>query len=108
MDKRTRERLEREKLKQLIENAPRLKSFLEASVDDTNENEEMKNLLESALLDTFDKIRMQGIKIGWEACTLAFRRKIKKCKTLEEVIDVIDKETEEIANKLGIDLGVEG
>ena len=63
MDKRTKARLEREKLKQMIENNPKLKAFLDAAVDETG-NKELKDLIEPVLVDTFDKIRLQGIQTG--------------------------------------------
>ena len=35
MDKRTKERIEREKLKQMIQSNPKLKAFLEAATEET-------------------------------------------------------------------------
>lgn len=57
MDKRTRERLEREKLKQMIDNNPKLKAFLDVATEETG-NKDLKELIQPVLADTFDKIRL--------------------------------------------------
>ena len=41
MDKRTKERIEREKLKQMIQSNPKLKAFLDAAIEETG-NEDLK------------------------------------------------------------------
>ena len=64
MDKRTKERIEREKLKQMIQSNPKLKAFLDAATEETG-NEGLKEILMPVLQDSFDKIRMQGIQTGW-------------------------------------------
>ena len=58
MNKREREKAEREKLKQMMDNNPKLLAFLEASVDKSN-NQDLKALIEPVLADIFEKIRMQ-------------------------------------------------
>lgn len=102
MDKRTKARLEREKLKQMIENNPKLKAFLDAAVDDES-NVELKDLIEPVVKDNFDKIRMQGIQIGWYSHAARCKAKIEGCKTLDEAIEVMDKDVKDMAEKLGID-----
>ena len=91
MNKREREKAEREKLKQMIDNNPKLLAFLEAAVDKSN-NRDLKALIEPVLTDIFDKIRMQGIQIGW--CSHAARcvAKIKDCKTVDEAIEILNED----------------
>ena len=43
MDKRTKARLEREKLNEMIKSSPKLKAFLDAATDET-ENQDLKDL----------------------------------------------------------------
>ena len=101
MDKRTRERLEREKLKQMIDNNPKLKAFLDAATEETG-NKDLKELIQPVLADTFNKIRLQGIQTGWYAHAARCVEKIKDCKTLDEAIGILKKEVNEVAEKLGI------
>ena len=101
MDKRTRERLEREKLKQMIDNNPKLKTFLDAATEETG-NKDLKELIQPVLADTFDKIRLQGIQTGWYAHAARCVEKIKDCKTVDEAIGKLKEEVNEVAEKLGI------
>ncbi len=101
MDKRTRERLEREKLKQMIENNPKLKTFLDAATEETG-NKDLKELIQPVLADTFDKIRMQGIQTGWYAHSLRCVEKIKDCKTVDEAIEILNEDAKMAREKLGI------
>lgn len=103
MDKRTKAKLEREKLKQMMDNNPRLVKFLESAVDTTNLQEKaLKDLIEPVLHDNFERIRMQGIQTGWLVHAVQCKKKIEKCKTLEEAIEVMDNEARETAEKLHI------
>ena len=101
MNKREREKAEREKLKQMMNNNPKLLAFLESSVDKSN-NQDLKALIEPVLADTFEKIRMQGIQIGWYSHEARCVAKIKDCKTVDEAIEKLEKEVNEVAEKLGI------
>lgn len=101
MDKRTRERLEREKLKQMIENNPKLKAFLDAATEETG-NKDLKELIQPVLADTFDKIRLQGIQTGWYAHSLRCVDKIKGCKTVDEAIEILNEDVKMTQEKLGI------
>lgn len=101
MDKRTRERLEREKLKQMIDNNPKLKAFLDAATEETG-NKDLKELIQPVLADTFDKIRLQGIQTGWYAHALRCVDKIKDCKTIEEAIKILKEDVKMAQEKLGI------
>ncbi len=107
MDKRTRERLEREKLKQMIENNPKLKAFLDAYVDETGDKE-LKDLIQPVLADTFDKIRLQGIQTGWYAHSLRCVDKIKDCKMVDEAIEILNEDVKMAQEKLGIKEGEDG
>lgn len=101
MDKRTRERLECEKLKQIIENNPKLKAFLDATTEETG-HKDLKELIQPVLADTFDKIRLQGIQTGWYAHSLRCVNKIKNCKTVEEAIGILNEDVKMAQEKLGI------
>lgn len=101
MNKREREKAEREKLKQMMNNNPKLLAFLESAVDKSN-NQDLKALIEPVLVDTFEKIRMQGIQIGWYSHATRCVAKIKDCKTVDEAIEKLEKEVNEVAEKLGI------
>ena len=101
MNKREREKAEREKLKQMMNNNPKLLAFLESDVDKSN-NQDLKALIEPVLADTFEKIRMQGIQIGWYSHVARCVAKIKDCKTVDEAIEKLEKEVNEVAEKLGI------
>ena len=101
MDKRTHERLEREKLKQMIENNPKLKAFLDAATEETG-NKDLKELIQPVLADTFDKIRLQGIQTGWYAHALRCVDKIKDCKTVDEAIEILNEDVKMVQEKLGI------
>lgn len=101
MNKREREKAEREKLKQMMNNNPKLLAFLEAAVDESS-NQDLKALIEPVLADTFEKIRMQGIQIGWYSHATRCVAKIKDCKTVDEAIEKLEKEVNEVAEKLGI------
>ena len=101
MNKREREKAEREKLKQMMNNNPKLLAFLESAVDKSN-NQDLEALIEPVLVDTFEKIRMQGIQIGWYSHASRCVAKIKDCKTVDEAIEKLEKEVNEVAEKLGI------
>lgn len=105
MDKRTRERLEREKqrekLKQMIDNNPKLKAFLDAATEETG-NKDLKELIQPVLADTFDKIRLQGVQTGWYAHSLRCVEKIKDCKTVDEAVEILNEDVKMAQKKLGI------
>lgn len=101
MNKREREKAEREKLKQMMNNNPKLLAFLESAVDKSN-NQDLKALIEPVLADTFEKIRMQGIQIGWYSHAARCVTKIKDCKTVDEAIEKLEKEVNKVAEKLGV------
>ena len=107
MNKRTQEKLEREKLKQMIDNNPKLKDFLDAAVNETG-NKDLQELIAPVLKDTFDKIRLQGINIGWHAHAMQCKKKIESCDTLEQAIELMSKEVKETADKLGIKVEEDG
>ena len=101
MDKRTLARLEREKLKQMIENNPKLKAFLDAATEETG-NKDLKELIQPVLADTFDKVRLQGIQTGWYAHAARCVAKIKGCKTVDEAIEILNEDVKMAQEKLGI------
>lgn len=98
MTKREKEKQEREMLKQMIKDHPKLKSFLEAATEESTENFVLKDFLTPVLQETFDKIRMDGIIIGWYTHASRCVAKIKDCKTITEAIEIMQEDME-IANK---------
>lgn len=98
MTKREREKQERETLKRMINDHPKLKSFLDAATEETTENFALKDFLTPVLQETFDKIRMDGIIIGWYAHASRCIAKIGACKTITEAIAIMQEDME-IANK---------
>ena len=107
MDKRTKERIEREKLKQMIQSNPKLKAFLDATTEETG-NEDLKDILMPVLQDSFDKIRMQGVQTGWYGHCLRCKEKIVNCKSLDEAIKLMDDEAKKAAKTLGIKVDDDG
>ena len=103
MDKRTKAKLEREKLKQMMDNNPRLVRFLESAVDDVNpQGNPLKDLIESVLHDNFERIRMMGVQTGWYAHAARCVDKIKDCKTVDEAIEILNEDVKMVREKLGI------
>lgn len=102
MTKAQREKAERELLKKMIKDNPKLKDFLVSATDDKTDHSDLKSLIEPVLADTFEKIRMQGIQIGWYSHAARCVAKIKDCKTVDEAIEKLEKEVNEVAEKLGI------
>lgn len=107
MDKRTKDRIEREKLKQMIQSNPKLKAFLDAATEETG-NGDLKDILTPVLQDSFDKIRMQGIQTGWYAHALRCKEKIASCQSLDEAIKLMDDEAKKAAETLGIKVDDDG
>lgn len=101
MTKREKEKYEREKLKQMIENNPKLKSFLDAMIDNPS-SMELKEIIEPVLADTFEKIRMKGVWTGWYAHASLCLEKAKECKTLEDCVEIFTKEVQMSEQKLEI------
>ena len=59
-------------------------------------------MIEPVLADTFEKIRMQGIQIGWYAHVARCVAKIKDCKTVDEAIGILNEDAKAAQEKLGI------
>ena len=102
MTKAQREKAERELLKQMIKDNPKLKDFLVSATDDKTDHSDLKALIEPVLADTFEKIRMQGIQIGWYSHAARCVDKIKDCKTVDEAIKILSEDVKMAQEKLGI------
>ena len=102
MTKAQREKAERELLKKMIKDNLKLKDFLVSATDDKTDHSDLKSLIEPVLADTFEKIRIQGIQIGWYSHAARCVAKIKDCKTVDEAIEKLEKEGNKVAEKLGI------
>ncbi len=100
MDKRTKERLEREKLKTMIENYPTLKIFLENVVD--NSQSDLKEVLIPVINDIIQKSRMEGVHIGFNAGLLGASKKIQNCKEVKDAVQILKNEANRIYKQIGI------
>ena len=92
MTKAQREKAERELLKKMIKDNLKLKDFLVSATDDKTDHSDLKSLIEPVLADTFEKIRIQGIQIGWYSHAARCVAKIKDCKTVDEAIDILNED----------------
>ena len=102
MTKAQREKAERELLKRMIKDNPKLKDFLVSATDDKTDHSDLKSLIEPVLADTFEKIRMQGIQIGWYSHAARCVAKIKDCKTVDEAMGILNEDVKMAQEKLGI------
>lgn len=92
---------ERDTLRAIMNNNPTLKDFLIATTD-KKQIKDLKKLVYPVLIDTFKKIRMQGIQTGWYAHAARCKDKIKDCKTIEEAIEILNEDVKMAQEKLGI------
>lgn len=102
MTKAQREKAERELLKRMIKDNPKLKDFLVSATDDKTDHSDLKSLIEPVLADTFEKIRMQGIQIGWYSHAARCVAKIKDCKMVDEAMGILNEDVKMAQEKLGI------
>lgn len=107
MDKRTKERLEREKLKNMIENAPKLKAFLEAGVEYTPEDKSLADMIKPCIEDMLDKERNRALIVGFRTCLMTLPEKLKKFESLEDAIEFFEEEAQKSREILGIKEGEE-
>lgn len=107
MDKRTKERLEREKLKNMIENAPKLKAFLEAGVEYTPEDKSLADMIKPCIEDMLDKERTRGLVAGFRTAMLTMSQKLKKFESLEDAIEFFEEEAQKSRKIFGFEEGEE-
>ena len=100
MNKRERERVERERLKNMIKNNPKLMAFLDASIEANNPA--LAEAIEPVVLDMLEKARNQGIHIGFSGATIGAYKKIENCKTVEEAVDILKAEANRVRKLLGL------
>lgn len=108
MDKRTKERLEREKLKNMIENAPKLKAFLEAEVEPkSSDDQSLVDLIKPCVEDMLEKERTRGLTAGFRTAMLTLPEKLEKFETLEAAIEFFEEEAQKSREIFGFEKGGE-
>ena len=100
MNKRQLERMERERLNLMIKNNPRLKAFLDASIEANNP--ELAEVIQPVIQDMLDKAQSKGIEIGFSAAMIGAYKKIENCNTLEKAVNVLKAEANRIRKKMGL------
>lgn len=60
----------------------------------------LKKIVEDAVKDKFDEVRMQGVWTGWYAHASRCVAKIKDCKTVDEAIEILNKDVKMVEEKL--------
>lgn len=103
MDKRTKERIEREKLKNMMKENPKLLAFLEAGVELSPEDNNLVEVIKPCIEDTLEKARNDGLIMGFRTATLTMPDKLKKFNTLEDAIAWFENEAKNTRNLLGLD-----
>ena len=107
MDKRTKERLEREKLKNMIDNAPKLKAFLEAEVERNSDDQSLVDLIKPCVEDMLEKERTRGLIAGFRTAMLTLPEKLKKFENLEAAIEFFEEEAQKSREIFGFEKGGE-
>lgn len=102
MDKRTKNRIEREKLKSMIANNPKLLAFLEAASDFTPEDKSLAEMIEPCIKDSLERHRNEGLMAGFRTCLMSIPAKLKEYTTLEDAIAYFEGEAEKSKAMLGI------
>lgn len=90
MNKREQQRLEREKLKQLLDN-PRIKSLVDTLIAPTDEQEFVSSVITPVMETKLSEAQIRGVTIGWTALLKVLREEIKNCSTVDEVKALLDK-----------------
>lgn len=106
MTKREKEKIEREKLKNMLADNPKLKEIIDNMIDNPNPDavDAVKPIIEKRLSEQ----RMIGMKIGFQACLLDIAHELTKVESMEDVDRLKDewnKKAEDIKNKLGLTYG---
>lgn len=99
MNKRERERIEREKLKQMLDN-PKMKAIVDGLID--NPNPELAEIIKANLEPMLHEEYMKGVKTGFISALLSVSEKIKPCKTIDEAVDRLAKEVNSMRSKMGL------
>lgn len=103
MNKKERERVEREKLKNLLESTPKLKEIIDNMID--NPNPEMKDIVAESIKSQLEKARFQGVLIGWNSFAIRAIKNIESMKIIEEVKKYFQQESDNVTKKLNMEIG---
>lgn len=106
MTKREREKAEREKLKNMLEEKPRLKQIIDALID--KPKPELMDVLKPTIEEALKEQRMVGVMIGFQGALLKISSAMNNIKTPEEFNNLKNEwlvQAEKIKNDLGIKYG---
>lgn len=104
MTKREREKIEREKLKNMLADNPKLKEIIDNMIE--NPNPEAIDAIKPVIEERLSEQRMIGIKIGFQAATLEASNEAQKVNTLEE-LNKLKVKWQEKADKIKESLGLQ-
>lgn len=83
MNKREQQRLEREKLSEMLNN-PKLKSFVDNCLTH-NEDDNSLDGIKSLIYEQLEKAQAQGVRIGWTTLLNIIKEEVDNCSTLDEL-----------------------
>ena len=100
MTKAQREKNERLMLKQMLENNPKLKQFIDALID--KPYVETKDIVQPVLEEELKKSRFIGIQIGWQTAFIQAYEKVKDMETVDEIKACLRAEADAIRERMGL------
>lgn len=105
MTKRQREAAEKAMLKNILDNNPKLKTMIDAMID--NPNPELQDAVKPILEEKLSEQRMIGIAIGWQAAMLRLPANIKKFNldTVDKIVAYCEHEAEFVKDRLKLKYG---
>lgn len=100
MNKRTLEKLEREKLKQLLDDNPKLKEVIDNLIE--NKNPEVVDVVKPAVEQALRKELITGVKIGWQSAFIQAYEKIKNMQSVNEIKTCLRSEADAVRKYMGL------
>ena len=100
MTKAQREKAERLMLKQMLDNNPKLKKFIDALID--KPDVETKDIVQPIIEEELKKSKMTGIQIGWQAAFIQAYEKVNDMETADEIKACLKGEADAIREKMGL------
>lgn len=100
MTKREREKIEREKLKNILNDNPKIKEIIDDMID--NPREDLKDKIAPIIQNQLRKYEQQGIIIGWMGFAIQAIEHIKDMNSVDEIKEYFKNEAEKAKNRLSI------
>lgn len=100
MTKRERERIEREKLNQVLKDNPKIKEIIDNLID--NPDPDLQAIIQPIIEKQLEKARIQGTQIGWISHSLRCYDKIKDMTDIEEAKKLFKQEADEMQKKMNL------